>query len=207
MSLSLPSVVNVMTGHEPRKLLARRMLRRCAVNLLLRDEGGHDVELMMIQRAEREGDPWSGQMGFPGGRMDAGDPHIFATAMREMQEEVGVEASSFELIGRLSDLMTRSHVWHKPMVITPFVGRLRGDVSFNVNHEVAGVVWIPLSFLADVSNRQAMPWKGHGMSMKLPCYVYDSKRIWGLSLTMIDELLRLLVPSLQLEQYDAPLRR
>lgn len=206
MPLSLPSVVDVMTGHKPQKLLARRMLRRCAVNLLLRDNGGHDTELLMIQRAERDGDPWSGQMGFPGGRMDAADQNIFATAMREMHEEVGVEASRFELIGRLSDLMTRSHVWHKPMVITPFVGRLQGD-AFDVNHEVAGVVWIPLAFLADVSNRQAMPWKGWGMSMNLPCYVYDNKRIWGLSLTMIDELLRLLMPGLELEQYDAPLRR
>jgi 8-oxo-dGTP pyrophosphatase MutT (NUDIX family) len=204
--LSLPSVIDVMTGHKPSKLLARRMLRRCAVNLLLRDDGGHDVELLMIQRAERDGDPWSGQMGFPGGRMDEGDQNIFATAMREMHEEVGIEASRFELLGRLSDLMTRSNVWHKPMVITPFVGRLQGDY-FNANHEVAGVVWIPLTFLADVSNRQAMPYKGHGMSLKLPCYVYDNKRIWGLSLTMIDELLRLLMPALPLEQYDAPLRR
>jgi hypothetical protein len=127
--------------------------------------------------------------------------------MREMQEEVGIGPSSFELIGRLSDLMTRSHVWHKPMVITPFVGRLQSDVDFNVNHEVASVVWIPLSFLADVSNRQAMPWKGYGMSMRLPCYVYDNKRIWGLSLSMIDELLWLLLPGLALPQYDAPLRR
>jgi len=206
MSLSLPSVIDVMTDHQPRKLLARRILRRCAVNLLLRDDNGHDVELLMIQRAERDGDPWSGQMGFPGGRMDEADQNIFATAMREMHEEVGIEASRFELIGRLSDLMTRSQVWHKPMVITPFVGRLSGD-SFNANHEVASVVWIPLTFLADVSNRQPMPYKGHGMSLTMPCYVYDSKRIWGLSLAMIDELLRLLMPGLTLQQYDAPLRR
>jgi 8-oxo-dGTP pyrophosphatase MutT (NUDIX family) len=204
--LSLPSLINVMTGHQPRRLLARRMLRRCAVTLLLRDHGGHDVELLMIQRAERSGDPWSGQMGFPGGRMDDGDANIFATAMREMHEEMGIEASRFELIGRLSDLMTRSQVWHKPMVITPFVGRLHGD-HFCVNHEVASVVWIPLAFLADVSNRQAMPYNGYGLSMQLPCYVYDNKRIWGLSLAMIDELLNLLMPGLQLAQYDAPLRR
>jgi len=206
LPLSLPSVVDVMTDHQPRKLLARRLLRRCAVNLLLRDANGHDVELLMIQRAERAGDPWSGQMGFPGGRMDEADAHIFATAMREMHEEVGIEASRFELIGRLSDLMTRSQVWHKPMVITPFVGRLSGD-SFDANYEVASVVWIPLAFLADVSNRQAMPYKGHGMSLTMPCYVYDNKRIWGLSLSMIDELLRLLIPGIALEQYDAPRRR
>ena len=99
MPLSLPSVVDVMTGHQPRKLLARRMLRRCAVNLLLRDDGGHDVELLMIQRAERDGDPWSGQMGFPGGRMDEVDQNIFATAMREMQASVSLPVVASDVPG------------------------------------------------------------------------------------------------------------
>lgn len=206
MSLSLPSVIHVLSAHRPRKLLARRMLRRCAVNLLLRHDDEQGVEVLMMQRAEREGDPWSGQMGFPGGRMDEADPNIYHTAMREMHEEIGIEASEFELIGRLSDLMTRSHVWHRPMVITPFVGKLRGEAHFNANHEVASLVWIPLKFLADVSNRQSMHWKSHGMALNLPCYVFDNRRIWGLSLTMIDELLKLMLPSLHLEQYDAPLR-
>lgn len=207
MSLTLNSVIRHVASHQPSKLLARRILRRCAVNLLLRQHDEHGVELLMIQRAERDGDPWSGHMGFPGGRMDDADANIFHTAMREMREEIGIDESQVELIGRLSDLMTRSHVWHKPMVITPFVGRLKGEPQFLANHEVAKVVWIPLRFLADTSNRQAMHWKSHGLSMHLPCYVFDSKRVWGLSLSMIDELLRLLVPGLHLEQYDAPKRR
>jgi len=208
MSLTLSSLIHTVGEYRPRKLLARRMLRRCAVNLLLRHNDEHGLELLMIQRAERDGDPWSGHMGFPGGRHDEDDANIYRTAMREMHEEIGIDESQIELIGRLSDLMTRSDVWHRPMVVTPFVCRLKGEEPMLLaKQEVAKVVWIPLRFLADTSHRQSMPWKSRGLSMHLPCYVFDSKRVWGLSLSMIDELLRLLVPDLHLEQYDSPRRR
>ena len=58
-----------LARHRPRKSLLRRMARRSAVALILQQRAGQ-THVLMIQRAEREGDPWSGQMAFPGGHLE-----------------------------------------------------------------------------------------------------------------------------------------
>jgi hypothetical protein len=64
-------------------------------------------------------------------------------------------------------------------------------VVFTPNHEVAEVVWVPLEFLLERSNRKQMEWRIKGMNIPLPCYLFEGRRIWGLSLNMLDELLSL----------------
>jgi 8-oxo-dGTP pyrophosphatase MutT (NUDIX family) len=54
-------------------------------------EGPAGLELLFIRRAEHEADPWSGQMGFPGGRAEAGDTDLKQTAIRETLEEIGID--------------------------------------------------------------------------------------------------------------------
>jgi hypothetical protein len=61
------------------------------------------------------------------------------------------------------------------------------------NHEVAEVVWVPLSFLANYGNRSTLDWKLGGMTIPLPCYRFRDKVIWGLTFAMLDELLSLVV--------------
>jgi hypothetical protein len=78
------------------------------------------------------------------------------------------------------------------MAVTPFVFRLNREVRFDPNYEVAEVVWVPLEFLLEPSNRQEMEWTFRGMKINLPCYFYEGRRIWGLSLNMLDELMGLL---------------
>jgi hypothetical protein len=62
---------------------------------------------------------------------------------------------------------------------------------FTLNHEVAEVVWVPLEFLSDVGNREEMIWNYKGARIPVPCYRYEGRCIWGLSLMMLDELLDL----------------
>ncbi|NND67690.1 MAG: CoA pyrophosphatase, partial [Halioglobus sp.] len=93
--------------HSPVKKLLRRFKKRSAVAMVLSVQGG-ELHILMIKRAEREGDPWSGHMAFPGGRMDPGDTHAFAAALRETEEEVGLQlVAEEEYLGRLSDLSAR----------------------------------------------------------------------------------------------------
>ena len=60
------------------------------------------------------------------------------------------------------------------------------------NHEVDDVVWVPLHFLMDSANREPLAWEWKGQNMETDSYLYQSYRIWGLSLMMIDEMLSLL---------------
>lgn len=178
-----------MEGYRARKKWYRYLCHRSAVALILREhEQGLDV--LMIKRAEREGDPWSGHMAFPGGRLDKTDRHGLAAAKRETWEEIGLSSEAYgHCFGRLSDISTRPHSGKRPMVISAYVFGIEMVPPLTLNHEVAEVIWIPVSFLADRANRDTMTWERGRLSLKLPCYFYQGQRIWGLSLMMLDELL------------------
>jgi 8-oxo-dGTP pyrophosphatase MutT (NUDIX family) len=201
----LSSIQLSLKNYRARKIPGRRFLKRSSVVLILRDDALLGVCVLMIQRARKRGDPWSGHMAFPGGIMERVDKNINATALRELQEELAVQENQLTACyGRLSDLLTRSHLASKPMVITPFVYSTDGLGGVQPNHEVADTVWVPLRFIADVGNRKTMKWQYAGVGIRLPCYFYQGKRIWGLSLSMLDELIRIIDKAVDLPQYDAP---
>ncbi|MFV0476867.1 MAG: NUDIX hydrolase [Parahaliea sp.] len=178
-------------GHRPRRNMLRRFRRRSAVAIVLSVREG-ELYILMIKRAERKGDPWSGHMAFPGGRMDPNDSSVFATALRETDEEIGLHLpDSASRIGRLSDIQAQPHKGMFGMIVTPYVFRLEQDVAFSPNYEVAEVVWVPLEFLLDTDNRESMVWQRGKLSLTLPCYLYEGRRIWGMSLMMLDELMDL----------------
>ncbi len=92
MSVSLLQLIETrLADHTPGRNLLRRLQKRSAVAMILQVREG-ELHILMIKRAEREGDPWSGHMAFPGGRMDKADAHGYAVAVRETAEEVGLTA-------------------------------------------------------------------------------------------------------------------
>jgi 8-oxo-dGTP pyrophosphatase MutT (NUDIX family) len=196
VSVSLLQLIETRLGdHAPGKKLLRRLMKRSAVAMILQVRAG-ELHILMIKRAEREGDPWSGHMAFPGGRMDSADAHGYAVAVRETEEEVGVSlVEHAQCIGRLSDLHARPHRGPFGMAVSPFVFRLDAEVkseaTFTPNHEVAEVVWVPLEFLLNEDNQSEMIWNYKGARLLVPCYWYEGRCIWGLSLMMLGELLDL----------------
>lgn len=193
MSVALLELAETrLQSHRPRRQWLRPLMKRAAVALILQLREG-ELGVLMIRRAEREGDPWSGQMAFPGGRMEADDRNGLATARRETAEEIGLHLGAAEpCIGRLSELRATPRLWHrKGLVITPYVFHLRRGVNFHPNHEVQEVVWVPLEFLLDTDNRSEMLWERGSLKLRMPCYDYEGRRIWGLSLKMLDELMDL----------------
>ncbi len=177
----------VLSKRKAKTRMLRRFMTRSSVATVLRDHEG-ELQVLLIKRADKEGDRWSGHIAFPGGREQQEDKNIRETAIRETSEEIGLALSVDDYIGRLSDLMTFAHGNRKPMVVSPYAFKLNGDPTFTVNHEVDQVIWLPVSFLADRSNRESMLWEKKGVSIKLPCYFYGEHRIWGLTLKMLDEL-------------------
>lgn len=191
MSVSLLQLIETeLAGHRPGKKLLRRIMQRSAVAMILQVRRG-ELHILMIKRADREGDPWSGHMAFPGGRMDPDDAHGFAVAIRETSEEVGLQLGPEDrCIGRLSELNARPRRRTSlGMAVSPFVFKLEREVEFTPNYEVAEVVWVPLEFLLDSANREKMTWDYKGVNIPMPCYMYQGRRIWGLSLMMLDELM------------------
>jgi len=174
---------------RPRRKWYRHFCKRSAVALILREaEGG--LQALMIKRAEREGDPWSGHMAFPGGRAEATDRNDLHTARRETWEEIGLDTETHtEYLGQLSDTFTRSHRRRWEMVVTPHLFAVEQVPRLRFNHEVAEVVWVPLNFLANRGNRQASLALQADEILDTPCYYYQQRWIWGLSLRMLEELL------------------
>jgi 8-oxo-dGTP pyrophosphatase MutT (NUDIX family) len=175
--------------HKSIRKRLRSLRQRSAVAMILQVRAG-ELHILMIKRAEREGDPWSGHMAFPGGRMDSIDAHGFDVAVRETSEEIGVELGADDIcIGRLSEVSAKPGRGGLGMVVTPFVFRLDREVEFQPNYEVAEVVWVPMEFLLDSANQTTMDWEYKGAKFNLPCYWYEERCIWGLSLMMLGELL------------------
>lgn len=180
-----------LSEHKPGRQWLRPLMKRAAVALILQLRKG-ELGILMIRRAAREGDPWSGQMAFPGGRKERQDRNGLATAKRETEEEIGLHLGATEpCIGRLSELNATRLALRAGLVITPYVFHLRRSVNFHSNHEVDEVVWVPLEFLLDTDNRSEMTWTRGSVSLRMPCYDFQGRRIWGLSLRMLDELMDL----------------
>ncbi len=166
--------------------------KRAAVAISLR-LGVSGPEMRMIQRAVREGDPWSGHMGFPGGRKDASDATDVACAKRETREEIGFDLDTYgELICQLSDVNTGWRADRPEMLVAPFIFRVDSTPDFELNHEVDDTLWVPLSFLLDDANRSRHQWDWRGEVLESDAFTYDNRLIWGLSLMMIDELLEII---------------
>ena len=166
--------------------------KRAAVAISLR-LGVSGPEMLMIQRAVREGDPWSGHMGFPGGRKDASDVTDVACAKRETREEIGFDLDTYgELICQLSDVNTGWRADRPEMLVAPFIFRVDSTPDFELNHEVDDTLWVPLSFLLDDANRSRHQWDWRCEVLESDAFTYDNRLIWGLSLMMIDELLEII---------------
>ena len=147
--------------------------------------------ILIIRRAERENDRWSGQLALPGGRWSEGDPDLAATARRETREEVGVELETAPIIGVLDDLTPRTLVLPR-ILVRPFVFTLPERVTPILNQEVARAWWMPLDrFLAPgayspVDERPAGP-----VSMG-PAYRLEVGVLWGMTERILTPLLDLL---------------
>lgn len=162
---------------------------RAAVSLILRGDAS-ELELLFIHRAEHPDDPWSGHMGFPGGRQDPEDADLHATALRETREELGIALErSATLLGRLDDVQAIGRGRPLDLAITPFVFHLVEPVVMSPDpREVRDVVWIGLDALLGHELRSTLDYPHAGAMLRLPCFRWDGRVIWGLSYRMFGSL-------------------
>ena len=128
----------------------------------------------------------AGQVSFPGGRVEADDLDVVDTALRETEEEIGINRSYIETVGYLDDYETGTG-FH----ITPVVGFERLGFDLNVDDfEVAEVFEVPLDFLFDPKNHQRHSRELNGRSRQYYAMPYGEFYIWGATAGMLMNLYR-----------------
>lgn len=178
-----------LTAYRP-QLIDEHKVARASVAMVL-GQGAGGVELLLIQRATRDDDPWSGHMALPGGRRDPDDPDVITTAIREAREEVGIDLTvDAEVIGRLDELRAVARDRPLDLVISPIVFALRGPVVLTLSaREVDSAVWVPLSFFASDAARSTYRRTLDGRVSEFPAFRYERYTIWGLTHRILEGFL------------------
>jgi 8-oxo-dGTP pyrophosphatase MutT (NUDIX family) len=171
--------------------------RLAAIALVLRSgaaqPSGADPELLMIKRAEAEGDPWSGHIACPGGRLEPGDHDLEQTAIRETWEETGVDlARDGRVLGALDDISPRTPTL-PPIIVRPFVAVVKPEVEIVQSSEVAEAFWVPLAAL-----RERAAWgtamvavRGSG-ERQVSAFRHGDYTVWGLTERVLRQFLEYL---------------
>jgi 8-oxo-dGTP pyrophosphatase MutT (NUDIX family) len=160
--------------------------RYASVALIFQD-ANPGLELLVIKRAIRDGDPWSGQMAFPGGKIDSADKDAKAAAEREVREEVGFVLSDSSYLGRIDD--TVAQVPGIPnVVLSAFVYRLPSRVLLALNEEVAEAIWVPLSRFIDPAYSADFqhPRMPDSLMSAVRLSESDQHILWGLSYRVME---------------------
>ena len=154
------------------------------IPLVLKEEG---LSVLLTQRTNHLRDH-AGQISFPGGRMDPEDRSPNDTALRESEEEIGLDPKRVEIIGHLPQYLTVSGY-----SVTPVVGLVQAQAEYVLDEfEVADVFEVPLSFLLDPANHQVRLWQSEQGGRRFYSMPYENRFIWGATAGMLRNLYHLL---------------
>jgi len=176
----------------PRRLpIERDRVPQAAVSLILSEAQGA-ARALIIKRAERPGDHWSGHLALPGGRAQDEDADLIATAARETYEEVGIDLlDGGEFIGQLEILVPTNRRLPR-LEITPFVAIAPPEFTLRLNGEVARAFWISVADLKRVGRSSFFSMPENGVINKWPAYPSEGGPIWGITERILTNFLALL---------------
>lgn len=181
LPLSLDRIRQAIAAHRPDVQPVDRP--HAAVALLLVD-AEPTPEVLFIVRASHEADPWSGNIGFPGGRVEPGDDHPRRTAERETREELALDLTGCDYLGRLDDLYGAT----LPILVSCFVYAAATRPVLHPNYEVADVFWYPLPELVDPARHRLATFSWRGQSTTQPVVeLLDQGQplLWGITYRLL----------------------
>lgn len=158
--------------------------RPAAVLVALADDANGDAGVLLTRRSRKLRNH-SGEMSFPGGRLDPGETPEQA-AIREADEEVGLDPADVDLVGELNHLATvvsRSY-------IVPIVARLPAQLDLRpASMEAERVLWVPLRELVRPDTWRVERWGAPPVSRRIHFYELDDETVWGATASMLTDLL------------------
>lgn len=187
MTEPLPSELERVRGllQSPAAPQAARGTGRAAAVLILLAESGEGYRTVLVEKRS-DLRSHAGQLAFPGGSAEAGDANAVATALREAQEEVGVDPRTVEVLG----ILPSHHVPRSGFDVTPVVGWWRTPVGLQVvdTEELSAVYEVDIDALTDPGRRDT--WRLGDFSG--PGFWIDDLYIWGFTAYLLDGLFELL---------------
>jgi 8-oxo-dGTP pyrophosphatase MutT (NUDIX family) len=159
--------------------------RHAAVAVLLYEEPGAGPRVLLMKRAERAGDPWSGHISLPGGRFEPTDPDLLATAIRETHEELTIDLTGTRLLGQLAPLHPRTS-GPNGIEVTPFVFVTSAAVEPQCGPEAIAAFWFPLELAASGALDGTYT---YASGMEFPSWTYEGHVIWGLTMRILNDVL------------------
>lgn len=151
----------------------------------------HELHLTLMKRVE-DGTTHSGQISFPGGKVEPDDPSLLHTALREAEEEVGIPQAQVQILGKLTEL----YIPPSNFLVYPTVGFLPSRPNFVIDpREVAQVLEVPLSYLlrGDLASTRKVQMSGNrNLFLDVPTYDLYGHIVWGATAMMLCELITLL---------------
>jgi 8-oxo-dGTP pyrophosphatase MutT (NUDIX family) len=164
---------------------------QAAVALVLRPGDSGELEILLIKRAEFDGDPWSGQVALPGGRREPADVSLEQTAVRETWEETSIDiARDGRILGALDEISPRTPTARR-LVVRPFVAVVVPDVAIVESPEVAAAFWVPLTALRTETAWISAEVSAHGHHLTVPAFAHGDYVVWGLTERILRTFLRL----------------
>ena len=155
------------------------------VAILLYQDSADELSTLLIQRVERSNDPWSGQIGLPGGRVEKFDGSTREALEREVREEVGLELSrDGEQLGVLSVGHPGRRV---EMTVQPWVYGLQRPPRVTTGPEIQQAFWVSLSKLPSLRGTSEVEIRGSRILVE--AFLVDGRVVWGFTYRVLNELL------------------
>jgi 8-oxo-dGTP pyrophosphatase MutT (NUDIX family) len=168
-----------------RKILDDPGCKRAAVLIPIIEKQG-EIAIIFTKRTEKL-EVHKGQVSFPGGHVDEVDKTMEDTALRETEEEIGINRKQVEILGVTDDSNTTTGY-----LVTPYVGLIRNPINYKIEeNEIERVIEVPLKYLKDPKNWQKEEYNYKGRIWHGLFCIYKGDKIWGATAKILQRFLEI----------------
>ena len=181
-------IAQVLTSRESREIRDKALAPAAVLLLLFEREG--ECHILLTKRSDKVA-YHKGEISFPGGTVDPEDSDFLDTALREGNEEIGLDSRDVTILGRLDDIFTVT----TGFIITPYVGLIPHPYPFRINaEEISELIFLPLRALAEESQVETSQVTWGGRKVGLYEFHVQGHVIWGATARILKQFMDLTYP-------------